>query len=443
VPNAELAPHVGGIYILHVDDFRALAPRWLHWTERFRTETFRYWADPENADASATDLATGDVYVKRGAAPWIAAMYGYAFAAAELGIVHKAPDDLMLYAGSHWLPTDTPVPPLPMIVHYGLPLVEQGHAFDKQWYRTLDILSATCPPRYFLASGLSVAAVVANASTTLSDKMGSLVTIETLCALNEALASFYLRRCAGGGHSATSAPVAALLPPECPLTAAGAARGALEICRDASSDCAAHDATSCAADSEGIRSACRRTCGACSTADEPDAPARAAAQLEAFQVEAAILSAQRSSALPATDLTPAACTLVAARGTCADADHAQRCALSCNSATDADGQRRDRHPACQGWARTAQCWHNPALMERDCPATCQLGQQESAAARTCDASEGLACVADAADSSTGTACVDVHSSCREWTVKGECSINAVYMTADCCQSCAAFARWSN
>ncbi|KAJ1619521.1 hypothetical protein T492DRAFT_603328, partial [Pavlovales sp. CCMP2436] len=38
VPNAEQAPHVGGIYLLHVDDWRALCVRWLHWTERFRTE---------------------------------------------------------------------------------------------------------------------------------------------------------------------------------------------------------------------------------------------------------------------------------------------------------------------------------------------------------------------------------------------------------------------
>ncbi|KAG8470608.1 hypothetical protein KFE25_009029 [Diacronema lutheri] len=428
VPNAELAPHVGGIYILHADDFRALAPRWLHWTERFRKEPFRYWADASNPEASAEDLATGDLYVARGRAPWISAMYGYAFAAAELGIVHVLPDDLMFYAGGHWLPVGAPTLPMPMIVHYGLPLVESGHAFDKQWYRELDVLDQPCPPRYLLVGRLSVLAVLANGSLPLVDKAGALITIETLCTLNEALGAFYAQQCAPRAAADQDA-LARLLPPDCPLREATAALSSLEVCRDSARDCARHDATSCAAEPEHARALCRRSCRACSTHDRGDARTR----------QAVLDQLARWDALPRARIGPAAadlagaaeCELVAARGQCASHDSATRCARSCNSALGKSGRRHNDSPHCATWAKTGQCWHNRPQMERHCPESCTFNADPLPTA------EGTStCEAGAAGCGERATCADETTSCRSWALRGECDANEAFMAVGCCKACA-------
>lgn len=445
VPNSSLAPHVGGVYILHVDDLRALSARWLHWTERFRTEPHRYWADAGNPEAAARDLPTGDVYVARGSAPWISAMYGYSFAAAELRIRHLLPDDLMLYAGSHWIPEQAHAPP--MIVHYGLPILEQGHAYDKQWYRTLDVLQRPCPPRYFLTPRLSAAAALTNASLGLREKLGALITVEALCTLNEALGAYYVRRC-GRGLAEGSPELAALLPPECPSRAASAGLAALEVCRDAASDCARHNASSCALDAERARVSCRRTCLACSSHDRAnDAPAQrswwhpllgrsaGSARQDARAQAERLLSLPRPRAgLAAVDLEVAECELVAARGECSAEGNAARCALSCNGARDARGRRRDDSVHCGTWAQTGQCWHNPQLMAVHCPEACRFDSDPPAtadASRTCEADGGAAC-----GEPPLPACADRSPECRQWALRGECDHNPGYMAAGCCTSCA-------
>ena len=67
-------------------------------------------------DSVEADLDTGDVYAKRGHPPFIADMYGYAFAAAEAGISHQVVPSLMVYAGQQADPMSEP----PKILHYGL-----------------------------------------------------------------------------------------------------------------------------------------------------------------------------------------------------------------------------------------------------------------------------------------------------------------------------------
>lgn len=460
VPNAELAPHVGGIYILHVDDFRTLAPRWLYWTERFRTETHRYWADPHNPQASEEDLATGDVYVAQGRAPWISAMYGYSFAAAELGIKHLLPDDLMLYAGarplpspwargnsesasltrtpalcpmrapagSHWIPLDNPVPPLPMIIHYGLPLTEQGHAFDKQWLRKLDVLHRPCPPRYLLTPALSAAAVLGNHSLSLREKVGALVTIETLCSLNQALGDFYVRTCGSELSKGSSESLLELLPPACPLREATAGLAALEVCRDAASDCSQHGASSCALDPERLRARCRRTCRACSWHDHPDGAAREAALK---QVERWDSLARPRARLASSDANAAECELVAARGECGNQGNSERCALSCNGARDASGERHDDSVHCSAWAKLGQCWHNPRLMEIHCPQACTFDANPPV---TADGAQ--TCGVDEVGCAEAPACADEAPACRSWALQGECEANAAFMVKSCCRSCA-------
>ena len=82
IPQSQvhLARAAGWYHIFHLDDLRQIAPRWLHYTERMRTNPQLYWringSIPRN-------IPTGDDYVTFGQPPWISEMYGYMFAAAE------------------------------------------------------------------------------------------------------------------------------------------------------------------------------------------------------------------------------------------------------------------------------------------------------------------------------------------------------------------------
>ena len=60
VPNVEKTQQVGGFTVMHREDMRALAPRWLHWTEEVRNDPDS-WAN------------TGDIYNDNGkyGPPWI------------------------------------------------------------------------------------------------------------------------------------------------------------------------------------------------------------------------------------------------------------------------------------------------------------------------------------------------------------------------------------
>ena len=79
VKNVEKAQQVGGFSVMHIEDLRQVAPLWLKWTEEVR-------ADPESWGN------TGDIFNANGKAgpPWIAEMYGYVFACAEVGLDFKA-----------------------------------------------------------------------------------------------------------------------------------------------------------------------------------------------------------------------------------------------------------------------------------------------------------------------------------------------------------------
>jgi hypothetical protein len=78
VKNVEKAQQVGGFSVMHIEDLRRVAPLWLKWTEEVRS-------DPESWGN------TGDIFNANGKAgpPWIAEMYGYVFACAEVGLDFK------------------------------------------------------------------------------------------------------------------------------------------------------------------------------------------------------------------------------------------------------------------------------------------------------------------------------------------------------------------
>ena len=78
VKNVEKAQQVGGFSVMHIEDLKKVAPLWLKWTEEVR-------ADPDSWGN------TGDIFNANGKAgpPWIAEMYGYVFACAEVGLDFK------------------------------------------------------------------------------------------------------------------------------------------------------------------------------------------------------------------------------------------------------------------------------------------------------------------------------------------------------------------
>jgi hypothetical protein len=117
-PPGRRADRVGGFYLIHREDLRAVAPLWLQYARAVRR-------DPE-----AWRLA-GDFYAtKRGDRPWISEMYGYSFAAAKLGLRHCWDEESMIYPGY------TPAG-VPRVLHYGLLWhldYEGGRwSFDKHW----------------------------------------------------------------------------------------------------------------------------------------------------------------------------------------------------------------------------------------------------------------------------------------------------------------------
>ena len=82
----------GWYHFFHIDDIRAIAERWLYWEKQVRLNPQKYWrmVGPDGKPGGADhDILTGDAYVGHGQAPWISEMYGYVFAAAEVGVTHR------------------------------------------------------------------------------------------------------------------------------------------------------------------------------------------------------------------------------------------------------------------------------------------------------------------------------------------------------------------
>jgi hypothetical protein len=135
---ASFAKAAGWYHIFHIDDLRAIAPRWLHFCEQVRTHPQLYW-DMSGSKATWHPLAqaatrgqnflkTGDDYVKFGEAPWISEMYGYVLAAAEQRIDTKLLNGLVVYTDSG---SAEPPPRGPTIIHYGLHCHVDSYHFTK------------------------------------------------------------------------------------------------------------------------------------------------------------------------------------------------------------------------------------------------------------------------------------------------------------------------
>ena len=106
---------VGGFHIFHREDLRLIAPKWLEFTKQVRAFAA---AEPDAffresmAPLDPKDAHLRSVRMKQ--SKWHSEMYGYVFAAAEVGVTHHVRRDVMLYPGYQpWLGRG------PHILHYG------------------------------------------------------------------------------------------------------------------------------------------------------------------------------------------------------------------------------------------------------------------------------------------------------------------------------------
>ena len=132
---------VGGFHIFHAADLRRIAPLWLEYTKRVRAfahqepDTFFHESmmEPESPEIEP---------VRRKQAMWHSEMYGYVFAAAEVGVTHHTRRDVMLYPGY-----EPYMARGPNILHYGSDYtVQSAHRkvyFNKMAQTTLRLES--CP----------------------------------------------------------------------------------------------------------------------------------------------------------------------------------------------------------------------------------------------------------------------------------------------------------
>jgi hypothetical protein len=80
--------HGGYYHLFHKDDAKKVAPLWLHYTREFRHHKERYFAKLPNSKLKE-DIDVVQKGLEYGEAPWISEMYGYALAAAEVGLKHR------------------------------------------------------------------------------------------------------------------------------------------------------------------------------------------------------------------------------------------------------------------------------------------------------------------------------------------------------------------
>ena len=238
--SARFAKAAGWYHIFHLDDLKAIAPRWLYYCEQIRTHPQLYWDMngskstwhplAQQATRGVNYLKTGDDYVKFGEAPWISEMYGYVVAAAEQLIDTKLLDGLVEY--TDW--TSAAMPPGgPTIIHYGLHCHVDSYHFTKYHYTNFDV--GSCPLLFFRAPN--------------TPKSSQALCAETINTLNDALCEFYRTRCPGAEE----------------LTCAAHVSDGKPICENSASDC--HERPSvknhqCSTkDAKECRQACTGCCG--------------------------------------------------------------------------------------------------------------------------------------------------------------------------------------
>ena len=241
---ARFAKAAGWYHIFHLEDLRAIAPRWLHYCERMRTSPQLYWdmngskADWHPLARAATVgenfLKTGDDYVKFGEAPWISEMYGYVMAASEQHIDTKLITGLVEYTDYH---SAARPPKGPTIIHYGLHCHVDSYHFTKYHYTNFHV--GSCPKLFFRAPNVP--------------KDTQALCAETINTLNDALCDFYRSKCPGAEELQCAPHVSDGVP----------------LCENTGKDCASRPSVLRGACSADDLSSCRQACTKCCGDREP------------------------------------------------------------------------------------------------------------------------------------------------------------------------------
>ena len=246
---------VGGFHIFHKDDLRKIAPLWLEYTKQVRA--FGH-AEPDvffrESMQLPPDTDEGTRQVRKKQAMWHSEMYGYVFAAAEVGVTHKVRRDVMLYPGYQPFMGRGP-----RVLHYGSDYTVDGAYFNKMMHTNLKL--EECPK--FLFNMPKTLTVPQYEQASARDGL----CIEHLALMNAAFCRFYER------HGCAADRV----PDECvkggvQRFTASARRAALSQnkCADEKEGCR-HWAGSgeCQRNPAYMHSSCARSCGSCNmTIDE-------------------------------------------------------------------------------------------------------------------------------------------------------------------------------
>ena len=259
--RVKLAKQVGWYHIFHRDDLARIAPLWLEYCGRVRTEPEKYWAINGSIPKS---IPTGDAYVEFGKAPWISEMYGYSFGAAMAGVEHVVTRGVVKY------PSEMNNAHDPSILHYGIDFtIGPGYNWNKMSYQKLDLFA--CTGRYF-----GPPPALPEGRTVEKRLVAMRYVVNTL---NKAFCSFYHARCSAGSAAADAPCPLTERPaktPKCPKTDP-------DCCADEEENCWAWALDEqCGSNPGFMRAKCKLSCGVCKpSARSAGAAAQAAAGADA------------------------------------------------------------------------------------------------------------------------------------------------------------------
>ncbi len=183
--------------MFHKDDAKKVAPLWLHYTREVRHHPEKYFAKLPGSKLKK-DINVEQKGLQFGEAPWISEMYGYAFAAAEVGLEHKftrggggvlyGDDFLSLNHDGPFLSHYTLSCHIPSIEIFTLPKEkrrgddEVKYVFDKNEFRAFNPLDCNDGFLFPRAKELVV-------------DEGAASCAENVERINNALCEFYKQRC--------------------------------------------------------------------------------------------------------------------------------------------------------------------------------------------------------------------------------------------------------
>ncbi len=189
--------HGGYYHLFHKDDAKKVSPLWLKYTREVRHHPEKYFSKLAGSTLEE-DINVEQKGLEYGEAPWISEMYGYAFAAAEIGLEHKFTrgGGGVLY-GDDFLSLNHDGP---FLSHYTLschiPSIEiytdnknkgeggegQEYVFDKRAFRDFD--PSDCNDGFLFPT----------ADVQLVDE-GAASCAENVERINHAICNFYKERC--------------------------------------------------------------------------------------------------------------------------------------------------------------------------------------------------------------------------------------------------------